>query len=241
MIRATVIHGILLGLIAGLGLVAFDVGYPNVSALFAAIAVGAVAMFEIASRISQGRGDRHVFATARTYCVLVGLTAVYLASDAHVLAMAHRAYPADALWFLLFLGSVGFLAIIMSMRSPERTDMFVLEPRFTGNGIGLFVVAVGLQLLVLTALGSLPFLIMAFRVTVLAISLWFVVFGVLLGNRAITWIGGGFVVINLLTAYLDLLWESRATIIFQLGGCGIAALSLACLAWWIHDAERRQS
>ncbi len=220
-------HALFLLLVAGLFLLALKVGYPNISALVAIYAVNAVTLFEISTRSAKARTAGSLWRVGRLYAVIIGLISFYVVSDAYVLEHALSAYPADALWFLGFIGSVAALALVMSLRQPERADMFVLAPRFTGNGIGIFVVAISLQLFVMTAITPLSFAMIAFRLTFIAASIWFVVFGLIIRNPPVRMTASLFVTLNVLTAYLDLLWDYRTTIAFMGGAVALAIVTFA--------------
>jgi len=232
-------HVLFLAAIVGLVMLALRVGYPNVSVLAAIYALGAATLFEVASRFGHGGVAPGFWRTTRSYALLIGLTSFYLATDAYVLEQAYRSYPAGLGWFVGVLVSVGLLALTMSLRQPERTDLFVLEPRFTGNGIGLFVVAISLQLFVMTGIVPLLFTMVAFRVTCLATALWFVMFGAMLRHWAAITVAGIMVVLNVLTAYLDLLWPHRESWIFLGGAVGVALVTIAALLLWTRSLLKR--
>ncbi|MFN3231653.1 MAG: hypothetical protein ACE363_05785 [Alphaproteobacteria bacterium] len=232
-------HVVMLALCASLAVLAWRTGYPNLGSLAAIIAVGAIILFEVSTRLHQARTGIRFWRVCRAYGAVIGMVCFYLLTDAHVLEQAKIAYPATAMWLIGFIGSVALLALAMSLRQPDRTDMFVLEPRFTGNGIGIFVVAVCMQLFVMTAITPLEFNIIAFRLTCFAASIWFVKFGTILRSRSVLTGATVFTLLNVLTAYLDLLWPFRDTIPFMIGAGILALVTLAVLRWWIGSIDGR--
>jgi len=205
---------------------AWRTSYPNVCALMGIYLVGATLVYEVLGRMGRRRGSRLFARTGKTYAIVAGLAAVYIASDAYVLEQASRAYPAGGRWFGMLLGAIVVLASMLLLRSGRSKDGEALAgmPGFTNLGLGLFVALIVLQLLAMTALLPWGALAALYRVVFCLAALWIVRLGLVLHAGAILGWGLAFLWLGLMTAYLDVLWPWRTTMPFL---AGAAALGLA--------------
>ncbi len=208
---------------------AWRTSYPDVYALMGVYLVGAMLVHELLDRMGGRRGSRLFARTGKAYAALAGLAAVYIASDAHVLEQASRAYPAGGRWFGLLLGAIVVLGSVqLARRSGRSRDGAALAgmPGFTGIGLALFVTLIVLQLLAMTALLPWGVLAVIYRVVFCAAAFWVARLGLALGGGAILGWGLAFLWLGLMTVYLDLLWPWRTTMPF-LAGAAMLGLALA--------------
>ena len=213
---------------------AWRVAYPDICALMSIYLVGAAGLYELLSRIGRRRGTRLFAGTGKTYAVIFGLAAIYIASDAYVLERAARAYPADGQWFGMLLGAVVILGGILLVRRsgrPKGDDLFLTMPWFTGLGLGLFVALLSLQLIAMTALLTWPVLAVIYRLVFCAAAFWIARLGIATRAGAVLVWGLAFLWLGLMTAYLDLLWPWRETLPF-LAGAAVLGLVLALVLAW---------
>jgi hypothetical protein len=199
---------------------AWRTGYPNVLSLMGVYLVAAAALYELMARLAGRRGSRLFARTGKAYAVLLGLAAVYVASDAYALERAWTAYPAAARWFGFLFGAIVVLGCVLLVRRSARTredEMFVAMPKFTATGMALFVILISLQLVAMTALLPWPVLAVIYRIVFCVAAFWIGKLGVVLRIGGIVFWGLAFLWLGLMTAYLDLLWPFRATWPFLAG------------------------
>lgn len=221
---------------------AWRTGYPNVLSLMGVYLVGAAALYELMARLAGRRGSRLFARTGKTYAVLLGLAAVYIASDAYALERAWTAYPAAARWFGLLFGAIVVLGCVLLVRRSERTredEMFVSMPKFTATGMALFVILISLQLVAMTALLPWPVLAVIYRIVFCVAAFWIGKLGVVLRIGGIVFWGLAFLWLGLMTAYLDLLWPFRATWPFLAGAIVLGGMLAALLIRKGRRALRR--
>ena len=202
---------------------------PDVSALMGIYLVGATLVYELLGRIGRRRGSRLFARTGKSYAALAGLAAIYVASDAHVLEQASRAYPAGVGWFGMLLGAIAVLGGMQLVRRSDwskDSEALAAVPGFASLGLGLLVALILLQLLAMTALPPWGVLAVLYRIVFCTAAFWVARLGLILRAGAIFGWGLAFLWLGLMTAYLDLLWPWRATMPF-LAGAGVLGLVLA--------------
>lgn len=208
---------------------AWRVSYPDVCSLMGIYLIASTLVYDLLGRMGRRRGTRLFARTGKIYAVLVGLAAIYIASDAHVLEQASRAYPAGGRWFGMLLGAIIVLGSLLLVRRSGRskdTDALAATPGFASLGLALFVALIVLQLLAMTAL--LPWAVLAalYRAVFCAAAFWIVRLGLIVHTGGIFGWGLAFLWLGLMTAYLDLLWPWRTTMPF-LAGAAVLGLALA--------------
>ncbi|MEN3976104.1 hypothetical protein [Emcibacter sp. SYSU 3D8] len=208
---------------------AWRVSTPDICALMGVYLVAATLLHELLARMGRRRGARLFAGTGKAYATLAGLLAVYIASDAHVLEQASRAYPAGGRWFGLLLGNIAVLgALQLVHRSGRATNGAGPAARhgFASLGLGLFVVLIVLQLLAMTALLPWSLLAVLYRVVFCVAAVWVARLGLVQHSGVIFGWGLAFLWLGLMTAYLDLLWPWRMTLPF-LAGAAVLGTALA--------------
>ena len=207
---------------------AWRVSYPDVCALMGIYLVLAVLAYELLERMGGRRGTRLFAHTGKAYAALAGMAAAYIASDAYVLELASRAYPAAGRWFGMLLGAVAALGAILLVRRSggHKDDALAALPGFTAIGLGLFVVLLVLQLLSMTALLPWGVLAVLWRIAFCAAAAWIARLGVAVRSGAVLGCGLAFLWLGLMTAYLDLLWPWR-TSLPVIAGAAVLGLALA--------------
>ncbi|MGE0666426.1 MAG: hypothetical protein AB7O49_07710 [Sphingomonadales bacterium] len=221
-------HLIFAALVALAAWRAWRVSYPDVCALMGVYLFAALLLNELLARMGARRGGRLFARTGKAWTVMIGLTAAYVASDAHVLEQASLAYPAGGRWFGMLLGTVVVLGAVLLVRRSGRSgqDAAAAMPGFAAIGLGLVVGMLVLQLLSMTALLPWTILAVLWRAAFCAAALWIARLGLALRHGAIMAWGLAFLWLGLMTAYLDLLWPWRETTPF-LAGAAVLGLAMA--------------
>ncbi|MEN3952875.1 hypothetical protein [Iodidimonas sp. SYSU 1G8] len=223
---------------------AWRTGYPNLLSLMGVYLVGAAALYELMARLAGRRATRLFARTGKSYAVLLGLAAVYIASDAYAIERAWTAYPAAARWFGFLFGAIVVLGCVLLVRRSQRTqedEMFVAMPRFAATGAALFVILISLQLIAMAALLPWPALAVVYRIVFCVAAFWIGKLGVLLRVGGIAFWGLAFFWLGLMTVYLDLLWPFRATWPFLAGAIVLGGMLAAVLIRKGRRALRRAS
>ena len=236
--RSPSAHVIMLVLGAAAGFYAFEVSYPNISALFGIYMVVALALYQVLSRLSHAPPWRHFSRTGALYALSFGFLAFYFASDAYVLERAYLEYPAPLVAFIGFGASILALVIINLLRGPRTDEIYVTHPKFVTVGVALFIIAITTQLVTMTALVDWPVQAILFRVIFIASALWTARLGVHEHRPGVTVIGIIFAIIGAMTVYLDLLWTIRETTGFMIGGIVLLATLIVAGRIWFRSTRR---
>jgi hypothetical protein len=127
------------------------------------------------------------------------------------------------------------LAVVTMLRRSTASEIYVNHPRFVNIGIALFVTAVTVQLLAMTALIGWGLQVVLYRTIFIASSVWIAQMGVYERSPATVIVAGLFIVLGVMTAYLDVLWSVKETLGFLIGAIALAIALL--LVFWIWSSR----